>query len=227
MLWSILIGIDYYTRHECLQGAVHDVRACEDHLKATFEDFERDITILTATTPSDVASLTPREHPDKWPTWNNIDKALLRITAEAKKGDSVFIHYSGHGTSEPSANNQRQTSSALALALTDGMISTQGKMCNGGETPGYELLYGQTLAYRLKELGDMGLPVTLVLDCCFSGNVIRTESGVRWIEYNPSARVVGQDADGPKLSSSSQDGALRHQWLLNPENYTILAACGP
>ncbi|KAL7800907.1 hypothetical protein V8C43DRAFT_272845, partial [Trichoderma afarasin] len=83
---------------------------------------------------------------------------------------------------------------------------------------------------------EKGLLVTVVLDCCFSGSVLRTRNvqgaGIRSVDYDP-AIAAAVSSDHQDYSSSCgvdyplRDSTLRDQWLVNPDGYTILSACGP
>ncbi|KAI1127947.1 hypothetical protein F5Y10DRAFT_241805 [Nemania abortiva] len=80
---------------------------------------------------------------------------------------------------------------------------------------------------------DKGLVVTLVLDCCFSASVYRNidSENARYLSYNwPDSRQAS-DLENSLASlaarSTKRDASMRDNWLLNPDQYTILAACGP
>ncbi|KAK3936716.1 hypothetical protein QBC46DRAFT_461338 [Diplogelasinospora grovesii] len=87
------------------------------------------------------------------------------------------------------------------------------------------------LARSLKPMVDKGLVVTLVLDCCFAGSVYRRDDPtVRCLPYDANADSTSpldpveiEGAFGP----SSRDASMQPNWLINPDGYTILAACGP
>lgn len=80
---------------------------------------------------------------------------------------------------------------------------------------------------------DKGLIVTLVLDCCFSASVYRWhDPEIRFLPY--SAHMdSGSQVDpenylepGPH-DSEDRDVSMLPNWLINPDGYTILVACGP
>ncbi|RYP54108.1 hypothetical protein DL768_001110 [Monosporascus sp. mg162] len=219
--WAVLIGIDYYPKDRCLKGSVRDAKTVKQYLEAG--PIPVDTVILTATTPSDPSSTYPIEKPDSWPTHNNVIKSLKRVITEARQGDFVYIHYSGHGTRRSeSAADTHEKSGNLAFVLFE------------DNEHGSSYLRGQVLANCLRKMVAQGLLVTLVLDCCYSGSVLRGSGqrgvDVRAVDYNP---VI--DAASPHnldTSSSNSDGTLRNsqmldQWLVSPDGYTILSAYGP
>ncbi|KAK3342028.1 caspase domain-containing protein [Lasiosphaeria hispida] len=216
--WAILIGIDFYVQDRCLQGSVRDVQTVKEYLEAGPTPV--DIIMLTAATPADPSSCRPIEEPAFWPTYDNIIEKLQRVLKKAKRGDFVYIHYSGHGTRR---KDQKSIHSAGNLAFV---------LFEDNEY-GSSYLMGKVLASCLRKMVEQGLLVTLVLDCCYSGSVLRADrvkgSGIRSIDYNLAVETASpQD---PDLFGS--DGTLRdaqiplEQWLINPNGYTILAACGP
>ena len=132
----------------------------------------------------------------------------------SRSGDSVYIHYSGHGTRTPHTG-------ALALVLFD-------------HDSGSRLLYGQLLASLLERMTEKGLFVTFVLDCCFSGSNLRYgddgPASAPVTNYN-AAIDAAYPSPGNEMVSNYLEGSLRDahalpQWMVNP-NHTIFTACSP
>ncbi|KAL7919052.1 caspase domain-containing protein [Trichoderma austrokoningii] len=227
--WALLVGLDYYRHEKCLEGCVRDVLTVKEYLEAGPDSI--DITMLTATTPPEAslkaslkASGLPLEDPCSWPTWSNLIEKLKRVMKFAQKGDFVYIHYSGHGSREKSSNKPACHSGNLALALFE------------DNQHGISYFKGETLASCLKKMVKQGLLVTVVLDCCFSGSVLRTGNvrgvGIRSIDYDPAIEAATAPEHKDYFSSRDveyplRDSTLRDQWLVNPDGYTILSACGP
>ncbi|GAB1317124.1 hypothetical protein MFIFM68171_07334 [Madurella fahalii] len=215
--WAILIGIDYYVGDRCLQGSVRDVETVKQYLEAG--PIPVDIAILTAITPSDPSSHRLTEELVLWPTYDNITTQLKRVLEKAKRGDFVYIHYSGHGTRR---KDERSTHPAGNLAFVLFEDNEHGS----------RYLMGKVLASCLRKMVEQGLLVTLVLDCCHSGSVLYAgraqDADIRAIDYNPAVDA----ASPPDLGPFGSDSTLRDaqippgQWLINPDGYTILAACG-
>lgn len=210
--WALLIGINYYVKDICLKGAVRDAETIEQYLKA--EPIPADITILTATSPREPDSTLPLEAPGSWPTHANVIRSLKRILDKAKPGNFVYIHYSGHGT--------RRSDGHLAFVLFE------------NTNLGSSYLVGEVLRKCLDMMVKKGLLVTLVLDCCHSGSVARTAEkrvDVRAVAYNALVDAASPQEFDPGTSSSESNSRiiriLSNEWLLNPNEYTILSACGP
>lgn len=205
--WAILIGIDLY-KAKPLKGAVRDAWKVKQYLENHHKDAE--IYMFTASKPTDNHSSCPPEEPQSWPTAANIVKSMTDLTDRATAGDFVHIHFSGHGTRFVGTNEYgNKVTGDLALVFYE------------PNHFGYSYMKGGKLGNLLKRMVDKGIQVTLVLDCCFSGSVLRKEqeNRVRTIAFNPSAAGTSPlvRRDVRELSN----------WLLDPEGYAILCACGP
>lgn len=220
--WAVLIGINFYLKRP-LSGCVRDAQNIKQYLTAGSTGV--DATILTASSPSESNLRLPAEEPKSWPTYENVISSLARVTAEAKPGDFVYIHYSGHGTQMQATTCEYSNKNRgdLALVLFD-------------DVHGSRYLRGQELAGQMKNMVEKGLRVTLVLDCCFSGAVVRHSDlngeSIRGVDFDPhidAAYPPKLDA-GPGYqvnSSPLRDSRMLPRWLVDPSGYTILTACGP
>lgn len=218
-IWAIVVGIDHYPSDRCLGGAVNDAEAVRDFLQARHT--RAHIRVFTAACPSDADQFQPRESEDLWPTWTNIVSSLKWVIEGATDRDIVYFHYSGHGTRLPGpAATEASQENQLALVLFD------------HHEFGCQYLEGRHLASALGRMVHKGLIVTLVLDCCFSGGVARgddaTQLAVRYIPYNQDAATYNaQEYDKSHLFGILRDAKPEKDWLVDPDGYTILTACGP
>jgi hypothetical protein len=220
--WAVLIGINFYAEKP-LKGCVRDVENVKQYLKAGSTPVT--VVALTASTPPDQDPHHPPEQPNLWPTYENVISNLTNLTKEAKPGDSVYIHYCGHGTrilANSSEYNNKGTGD-LALVLFD-------------DVNGSRYLRGQELASQLNKMVKNGLWVTLVLDCCFSGSVVRHSNlnggGIRAIDYDPAIdaaypSTLSTGIEDQINNSSLRDARILPKWLIDPNGYTIFTACGP
>lgn len=218
--WAILVGINFYGDRSHLKGCVRDVKSMEDYLRKGGNTVN--INTFTATAPPDSRS-QPLEVPESWPTFKNVVSGIMDITEKASAGDFVYIHYSGHGTRKETTPLLYEDVGDLALVLLSD---------NGNEIT---YLFGLKLAELLKEMVEKGLLVTLVLDCCFSGSLVRNGKdkydGIRAIPYEPAVEA----AHPPTLRTSIgyqrgsgnwRNAQILHKWLVDPKGYTNLLACG-
>ncbi|KAF2258471.1 hypothetical protein CC78DRAFT_572486 [Lojkania enalia] len=217
--YSILIGINFY-QSQPLSSCVNDVQETERYLRNL--PYSVNISVFSATSPTDPHGCSPTEDFQHWPTHGNVMAGFRNIISKVKALDFVHIHFSGHGTSLPPSSVNRNMGD-VALVLLDGQ--------NGNKI---RYLRGIELARIINEIVQKGARVTLVLDCCFSGGVSRNADldSVRSIGY--SAEI---DASSPPLSeesiivatnyTASRDGSMLSNWLIDPDTYIIFAACGP
>ncbi|KAF5633396.1 hypothetical protein F52700_6088 [Fusarium sp. NRRL 52700] len=218
--WAILIGVGLTISRKSkgskalvsdrsLQGAVNDITSMEKYLKS--RPFAVNTTRLTAT-KSTHSPLKSAESADRLPTLENVVSALKEVLKTSLPSDHVYIHHSGHGSC-------RAMDGAVALELVKPLTL---------ET---EYLYGTVLRSAINKMIEKGLTVTLVLDCCFSGNVLRDDrpdvGDFRYTdhhtEYDSSLDNPFDDTDPEQL----RDGAVTLSRLLDPQGYTIITACGP
>ncbi|KAH7159603.1 caspase domain-containing protein [Dactylonectria estremocensis] len=219
---ALLVGIDCYSR-EPLEGAVRDAKAISAYLEKRHDLVQ--IRTLTATPPGGSDATTPVEDPGMWPTYENVTAALDDIAARAEPGDCAFMHFSGHGTRMAATRafaNEATGELALNLLTSDGR--------------GIRYLRGEELASSLKRIVAKGVLVTVVLDCCFSGSVLRRGHSftVRELSYDlaidqryPADPALYADPASDSGSPVRRDGSSAPNWLINPDGYTIMTACGP
>lgn len=216
--WAVVIGVNYYPGHKekCLEGCVWDAEDTSHYLKDALRE-SSNVEVLTASTPS-VHGDPPLEEEKVWPTYERVKSHLDRIINNAKCGDRVYIHYSGHGTKVLSRDRRLE----CALVLLE---------CNGRET---RCLRSGILVRKLDEMAAKGLLVTLVLDCCFSGGIIRSNDSnfdVRFLEYDTtvdSGAPQELDTTFSQPSSTLRDASIENNdWLVNPNDYMVLTACAP
>jgi hypothetical protein len=214
--WAILIGVGVNidrtgqdAKDRSLKGAAEDIIAVNEYLTNSL-DVDINIAKLTATKLAD-GDVSGRavEASELSPTYNNVIFHLQRVLKSSSPGDCVYVHYSGHGT-------RRSLDKAVALALFD-----------PGEL-GTKYLYGSVLRTALRRIVEKGLLVTLVLDCCFSGTVLRDhtqqDAYIRFIEHD--GRVDAQSEPGDPFEKT-RGPEIQLERLLDPDFYSILCACGP
>jgi hypothetical protein len=216
---ALLVGINAYP-DQPLEGCVRDARAIKTYLESLPAAVH--LRLLAASQGS--SSRRPTEDPGLWPTYDNVKASLEDIASKAKPGSFVYIHYSGHGV--------RIRPSTAIFSLQTGDVALA--LLAGADGDKVRYLRGLELAYRIKALVDKGSLVTLVLDCCFSGGFSRADDtdGIRCLPYDaqidatsPFDPLAGIAANaGPSVA---RDVSMLPNWVINPDGYTILAACGP
>ena len=222
--WTLLIGINFYPdddETEPLEGCVRDVEGIEHHLK---DDPSINMIVLKASTGNNRDSRKPLEPEDQWPTLDNIRLYISNIIDKAAPGDLVHIHFSGHGVRRKTQSKDfgDHENGDLAFVLYDPISDVS-------------YLQGFELAKRLKDMVDRALQPVVVLDCCNSGAVLRGPHGrgkVREAVYNAEIdrRSTGAGHLTVKPGTSKEprrDGEALPNWLLDPNGYAVITACGP
>lgn len=149
---ALLIGINYTGTDLALQGCVRDARFMHFLLRTKFGFQDSDFWVLTDE-PHEIRSnvVTAR------PTRENILRGMRWLVENARPGDSLFFHFSGHGSQIPDTS--------------------------GDEADGYDETLvpedfdenGQIVDDEIHEILVRNLPkgvrLTAVVDCCHSGTV--------------------------------------------------------
>ncbi len=246
-LFALLIGIDYYLpntlpgggTYPSLSGCVRDINHVEDFLTQNLKIPKTNIQKLSSSKGSD--SDKPSEPTDKWPSYENIVNAFRKVTNEARQGDQVYIHYSGHGGEASTIYPDLKTE--------NGTDETLVPLDIGNSEARY--LRDIELAHLLEQMVDKGLIVTIVLDSCHSGGATRafeqrdselTKSvavrGISTVDSTPRptdslvASSEQLESTWHKINQEKQIEATRgfeaaSGWLPRPSGYTLISACEP
>lgn len=214
---AILVGINAYPDRP-LNGCVRDVQQIKSLLEQ--HTIPTNIKCFTATPISLPDKPGLEEDPALWPTYSNVTAAIREVTAGAQPGHCVYIHFSGHGIRLPPMGEFSDYGTG-DLAL--GLLSRDATRI--------QPLGGQLLAVLLNAMVTKGLVVTLVLDCCFAASIYRLErKNVRFLPYDAATFVMENDEPTETIAQASsgyRDISMQPSWLIDPNGYAILAACGP
>ena len=232
--WALLIGIDLYPDNgetRPLKGCVRDVRQFQQCLKSRTDVYT---IVLTASDGDHIDGnplrKRPPENEQQWPTLENVRSAITMITESARPGDAVHIHFSGHGLRRKTRSEEYgdHENGDLALVLFDSVS-------------GQQYLQGLELAKMLETMVEKGLKPVLVLDCCYSGAVLRDDNGntidqqmqgaIREAIFNPEvdrqSTYVDLSREMKRYVLPRRDARALRDWFLSPDGYAIFAACGP
>ena len=224
--WILLIGINFYPEKENrLKGAVNDVQEIERELKGRYND-NKVIKLVASVIDQDGQPLPP-EPLDALPTWHNIMTAMDHILDKASKGDTAYIHYSGHGTLKTTKGSRFVYAEHYGTDAALVLLEPCGSKCK------VRYLRGIELAIKLDQFVKKGLKLTVILDACHSGSISRNEDdATRSIPWSPD--VDEEFPFQPELFhyTNSIDDLLRDAsstsaWLLHPRGFALIMACGP
>ncbi|GJJ68521.1 metacaspase-1 [Entomortierella parvispora] len=144
---ALLIGINYTGMANPLHGCVNDTAVMKNFLLGVgFED-------------ENIRILTDDQHNTPWmPTRQNIFDSLSWLIRDAKKNDSYFLHYSGHGGQVEDLDGDE----------TDGMDNCIFPLDH--QQSG--VIIDDELHNVLVKALPPGVRLTVVFDCCHSGSAL-------------------------------------------------------
>ncbi|KAF9765220.1 hypothetical protein IL306_002545, partial [Fusarium sp. DS 682] len=221
--WALLIGIDYYlpgnhrpVLYSNLHGCVQDVLDLEEFLMERLQVPVSNIAKLVSPVDDEVVVTE-----DARPFHDNVIRELERITKTAARGDTVYIHYSGHCTRRQRIIRlqERGQFSGIRLALAD-------VMTGGAYLTDYQLVV------HVKKMVAKGLHVAVVVDSSYHGKVERRDAcAISWdgelgewvdnwmLRSDECADSLAKEAD------LSDEHALASESLVEPPYMcTVLAA---
>ena len=83
---ALLIGINYFGTKAELKGCINDVKNVNNFIREKYN--YQEVLILS----------DDQQDPQYKPTKQNMINALRWLVQDARQHDSLFLHYSGHGT---------------------------------------------------------------------------------------------------------------------------------
>ena len=222
--YALLIGIDYYEPnplYRSLMGAVRDIDLVYEYLTKTLQIPQKQIKKLMSHEEEtlNLQSIRGKNQEEILPTYENIVKAFNEVTQQAKEGDLVYIHYSGHGgrakTIFPEIKPELQDEGIVPSDI--------------GESGRY--LRDVEIATLLKLMTDKGLVVSVVFDSCHSGGATRGDYTIRGGEKTdnndrPQTSLVAEKEELIKNWKQLTTGNRMEGWLPH-RDYVFLAACRP
>jgi len=162
---ALLIGINYPGTAHALRGCVNDVTSMTSVLKTNFGFSDRDITLIV----------------DNQATTANMKNALEKFVSKVAPGDTLYFHYSGHGSQVYDESNPDFEPDGLDEIIVPVDIDWDTKIIRDDE---------------LKTIFDKvpnGVNLTVVLDCCNSGGGIDQAN-----QYQPLGVARGGKDDNSK-----------------------------
>ena len=140
---AVLIGINkYQVPGSDLNGCVNDVKNLSGALKTYYGFADKDITTLT----------------DLKATKKAMQTAIQKLIVGGKKGDTLLLHYSGHGSNVPDDNGDEADHRDEILCPTD--------------LDWKDTLRDDWLRKTFNRLRK-GVSLIVIMDCCHSGTITR------------------------------------------------------
>lgn len=169
---AVLIGINKYRIPGAdLRGCVNDVKNMQAVLTQYYGFGNNDIKVLT----------------DYGATKKAMQAAIQTLIANAKKGDELLLHYSGHGSNVPDDDGDEADKRDEILCPTD--------------LDWKDPLRDDWLRKTFNKLKP-GVSLTVVMDCCHSGTntrAIQPPDAPRMARYLPNPWDIMAEESGRKL----------------------------
>lgn len=199
---ALVIGIDRYANlPQPLEGCVNDARVITGLLQGSFGFPSSGIVTLL----------------DQDATRERILTELDALVDVAEEGDVVVVTYSGHGSQMTDREGDEP----------DGMDETIVPHDSGRAPHENRDISDDELYVRLLALSRKTQYVTLIVDCCHSGSVVRDAFGerIRWVEPDrrPAAELPPSTV-GPELLTVRREIGPSG-WLPLGERYVLIAGC--
>jgi hypothetical protein len=141
---ALLVGINYLGTSSQLNGCINDVV----NMKAILiEKYQYN--------PANIILLCDTEINAKKPTKSNILKWIRWLIDNAKSGDSLFFHYSGHGSYLRDTSGDEDDKQDEAIVPLDYRT--------------YGIIIDDTLKVMLINNLPVGVKINIILDSCYSG----------------------------------------------------------
>ena len=166
---ALLIGINYTTIPELqLYGCINDVMNVRSHLQSMYPNC-KDIRILT-----DLTSVKP--------TKQAILESIQWLVKDLQPGQTVYLHYSGHGTLVKDTNGDERTGADSCICPINGAS--------------IDIITDDELRMALVEKIPSGCKCFAVFDCCSSGTAL--DLRYTWKTTRPGMLSFDQDFAYPK-----------------------------
>ena len=160
---ALLIGINYYGLNGQLSGCVNDGTIMRDLLVAKYAFNKEDCTVITDAPGSAVQ-----------PTRDNIRTAVFNLLSGSSSGDTLVLHYSGHGSYVKDTDGDE-------IDKKDEVIVPVDYAKNGVIRD--DELYNLTIKRLLP-----GVKLYAFFDSCYSGSVL----DVRYTFSDACTRIKGK-----------------------------------
>jgi len=179
---ALLIGINYTGSSHQLSGCINDVENVRRYL-VECKGFPQD--------PSSMVILTDRQHHDPRyiPTHSNMMAAFNWLITYNNPGDSLFLHYSGHGGQVRDPDGDRASGFDDTICPVDFEHNGQ--------------IDSDTLHRALVTPLARGVRLTVIFDCCHSGTAIELPYVYRSDEQG-NVGLVDNLKQGVRLASAAR-----------------------
>ena len=207
-LFALVVGINHYRSSVVsdLGGCANDARSIYGFLTQRMGVPTENIRLLTS---------TGAEPDEKLPSRQNIIDGWRWLIEQARIGDQLFFHFSGHGSQAVSTDPNEPD------GYDETLVPCDSRAVDDGGKPVYDIL-DKELAALIAAAEERGALVTVVLDCCHAGSGTRALVPVRRTaadrRLRPAATVLPE-------ASGGRTAAGRHWSAKLGSEHVLLAGC--
>jgi hypothetical protein len=149
---ALLIGIDYIGTPNQLYGCINDINSVRTYITTNCNYKLSDIRILSDNSIK--------------PTMVNIKRSIEWLISGIQPGDSLLLHYSGHGTSILDKNNDESDRRDEAIIPLDYMTSG--------------ILSDDWIYENLSKRVPLNVKLNAFFDCCCSGTMCDLKYNIKY-----------------------------------------------
>ena len=168
---ALLVGANYAGTPYSLKGCINDARVSRDMLKKKFGVVDQDIILMHDELPLDDSN---------YPTPSRILGRMREMIKKSKAGDSIYLHYSGHGFTVASGNQSAMTAMGgkIDAGLHECVLARDDKKTDGKNITKDNCICGDEFN-QLLEMVPADMTLFGVIDTCNSGTVFDLTHNVR------------------------------------------------
>lgn len=201
-IFALLVGINQYPEGVSdLQGCVQDVQNMHDFLTTVYKMPTSHIVVLT----------------DQEANRTNFIQTFRTHFGQAKEGDTIFFHYSGHGSREKSPKEFWEffpEKKNETLVLSDSRV------------PGGLDFADKELALLIHELAPSKADIVLNIDACHSGSITRSENDLLSLRKRQSENDGAERGIGDYLEGQYQRMLAEKNEIYIPRTkHLVMSAC--
>ena len=194
--YALLVGVSEYPNLSpelSLRGPANDMLVAK-HMLLGQQFSENNITLLADGIES-----------DGLPTKAKIMQALASLAGKVKAGDFVYLHFSGHGSQQPSDDFRTETDGLDEIFLPRDVTNWDMQT---SQVP--NALTDDEVGRALDAIRNKGADVWLIFDSCHSGTMSRslTNDSVKMRNVNPASLGIPDGVTKPNAPQSTFSSAV-------------------
>lgn len=207
-LYALLVGINDYPSINKLSGCVADAEAVEGFLRGVYQDSPEKLHL--------------KKLLDAEATRENIIKTFREHLTQAKAGDTVYFHFSGHGSREDAPV---EFHNFFPEGKNETLVCYDSRGFGNRDASEYYDLADKELAILIEEVAQNNPHIIISLDSCHSGGASRSGkehfARSRQAETQGAKRGLASYLDGYYEKQLQETGKI----AIPTASHIIFSAC--